>query len=31
VFASNDEGESWRCVAEHLPAISSVETLVVDR
>ncbi|MBY0330069.1 MAG: exo-alpha-sialidase [Acetobacteraceae bacterium] len=29
VFASADEGETWRCIAEHLPAISSVETLVV--
>jgi hypothetical protein len=31
LFASNDEGETWTCIAEHLPAISSVETLVVDR
>jgi hypothetical protein len=31
LFASADEGESWRCIAEHLPAISSVETLVVNR
>lgn len=30
LFASADEGDSWRCIAEHLPAISSVETLVVD-
>jgi photosystem II stability/assembly factor-like uncharacterized protein len=30
LFASADEGESWHCLAEHLPAISSVETLVVD-
>jgi photosystem II stability/assembly factor-like uncharacterized protein len=30
LFASNDEGDSWTCIAEHLPAISSVETLVVD-
>jgi photosystem II stability/assembly factor-like uncharacterized protein len=29
VYASADEGESWRRVAEHLPAISSVETLIV--
>jgi photosystem II stability/assembly factor-like uncharacterized protein len=29
VFASADEGESWTCIAEHLPAISSVETLTV--
>ena len=25
-FASNDEGESWTTIAEHLPAILSVET-----
>jgi photosystem II stability/assembly factor-like uncharacterized protein len=31
LFASPDEGESWKCIAEHLPSISSVETLVVDR
>jgi photosystem II stability/assembly factor-like uncharacterized protein len=31
LFASADEGDSWRCIAEHLPMISSVETLVVDR
>lgn len=30
LFASNDEGDSWSMVAEHLPAILSVETLVVD-
>jgi photosystem II stability/assembly factor-like uncharacterized protein len=30
VFASADEGEQWRCIAENLPAISSVETLVVE-
>jgi hypothetical protein len=30
LFASADEGDSWRCIAEHLPAISSVETLVVE-
>ena len=29
VYASADEGETWRRVAEHLPTISSVETLVV--
>lgn len=29
LFASNDEGDSWSLVAEHLPGISSVETLVV--
>jgi photosystem II stability/assembly factor-like uncharacterized protein len=30
LYASADEGESWACVAEHLPSISSVETLVVE-
>ncbi len=30
LYASPDEGESWTCLAQHLPAISSVETLVVD-
>ena len=30
VYASNDEGESWSCIAEHLPSISSIETLVAD-
>ena len=30
VFASSDEGESWSCIALHLPTITSVETLVVD-
>ncbi len=30
LFASADEGENWACLAEHLPAISSVETLVID-
>ncbi len=30
VFASGDEGDSWTCLAEHLPTILSVETLVVD-
>lgn len=30
VFASADEGESWNCLALHLPTITSVETLVVD-
>jgi len=31
LFASADEGENWDCVAQHLPSILSVETLVVDR
>ena len=30
LFASADEGESWSCLAQYLPAISSVETLVVE-
>ena len=30
LFASVDEGDSWKCIAQHLPLISSVETLVVD-
>lgn len=29
LFASADEGDRWTCVAQHLPAILSVETLVV--
>ena len=31
LFASADEGDSWTPVAEHLPTISSVETLIVER
>ncbi|MFG1382338.1 WD40/YVTN/BNR-like repeat-containing protein [Xanthobacter versatilis] len=30
LYVSADEGESWSRIAEHLPAISSVETLVVE-
>jgi photosystem II stability/assembly factor-like uncharacterized protein len=30
LFASPDEGESWSVIAQHLPPILSVETLVVD-
>lgn len=30
LYASSDEGESWTSIAQHLPAISSVETLVVE-
>jgi photosystem II stability/assembly factor-like uncharacterized protein len=30
LYASADEGESWTCLARHLPAISSVETLAVE-
>ena len=31
LFASADEGEGWSAIAQHLPAISSVETLVIER
>ncbi|HEY3846791.1 MAG TPA: sialidase family protein [Acetobacteraceae bacterium] len=30
LYASTDEGDSWACVAQHLPPIHSVETLVVE-
>ena len=30
LFASADEGDSWTCIAQHLPSILSVETLVID-
>jgi photosystem II stability/assembly factor-like uncharacterized protein len=30
LFASADEGESWKDIAHYLPAILSVETLVID-
>lgn len=30
LFASPDEGETWQAVAEHLPTILSVETVVLD-
>jgi photosystem II stability/assembly factor-like uncharacterized protein len=30
LYASADEGENWNCIAQHLPVISSVETLVVE-
>jgi photosystem II stability/assembly factor-like uncharacterized protein len=30
LYASADEGESWALIAQHLPAISSVETLVIE-
>jgi photosystem II stability/assembly factor-like uncharacterized protein len=30
LFASADEGESWTPIAQHLPTICSVETLVVE-
>jgi hypothetical protein len=29
LFASADEGDTWNCVAQHLPPILSVETLVL--
>jgi photosystem II stability/assembly factor-like uncharacterized protein len=31
LYASADEGDSWHCIAQHLPLITSVETVVVDR
>jgi photosystem II stability/assembly factor-like uncharacterized protein len=30
LYASSNEGESWMLITEHLPAISSVETLIVN-
>lgn len=30
LYASADEGESWQCIARHLPTVLSVETLVVE-
>jgi hypothetical protein len=30
VFASADEGESWREIASYLPGIASVEVAIVD-
>ncbi len=30
LYASADEGDSWQRIAQHLPLITSVETLVVD-
>ncbi len=30
LFASADEGDRWICIAQHLPTITSVETLIVD-
>jgi hypothetical protein len=30
LFASADEGESWQAIAQHLPAIRAVETVVVE-
>ena len=31
LFASADEGESWTCIARHLPPVYSVETLDIDK
>ena len=31
LFASRDEGDNWACIAQHLPSISSVETMVVQQ
>lgn len=30
LYASADEGDRWSCIAQHLPPVYSVETLVVD-
>lgn len=30
LFASADEGESWQCIAQYLPPIYSVETLMAE-
>ena len=30
LYASANEGDSWHCIAQHLPPIFSVETLAVD-
>ena len=30
LYASADEGDSWTCVAQHLPTMLSVETMVVE-
>ncbi|GEO41346.1 glycosyl hydrolase [Skermanella aerolata] len=30
LYASADEGDSWTCVAQHLPTVLSVETMVVE-
>ena len=30
LFASSDEGEHWTAIAQHLPTIHSVETMVVE-
>jgi photosystem II stability/assembly factor-like uncharacterized protein len=30
LYASADEGDSWACIAQHLPTVLSVETMVVE-
>ena len=30
LYASADEGDNWTCVAQHLPTVLSVETMVVE-
>lgn len=30
LYASADEGDSWTCIAQHLPTVLSVETMVVE-
>ena len=30
LFASANEGESWRCIAQHLPSVLSVETMTIE-
>jgi photosystem II stability/assembly factor-like uncharacterized protein len=30
LYASADEGDSWTCIAQHLPPVFSVETMLVD-
>ena len=30
LYGSADEGDNWTCLAQHLPVIASVETLVLD-
>jgi photosystem II stability/assembly factor-like uncharacterized protein len=30
LYVSADEGDSWACIAQHLPVISSVETLAIE-
>ena len=31
IWASNDEGESWTCIEQHLPEIYAVEAATLDR